>query len=372
MRSLSAEPAGAGTGGCEKPARIRASSSRRGSVRPRFPGSERRDEVERELEMRPVGGGQASGAEGLRILDDTEFDRVRDGFRELLPVGPDLERHLAGVVDDTLQHPGSLVRAQLAHATLLELGVQPSSSIRLSVAIEYFHTASLLFDDLPSMDDAEERRSRPCPHLVHGEAATVLAALGLINEAYSLLWEALGPLPDSTRSRTSSLVKECLGLQGILNGQSRDHHFGEGARTAADAVEASAGKTVPLIRLTLVLPALVGGATARELDRLESLSSCWGLAYQILDDFKDRLMDHEEVGKSTGRDVLLVRPSVPATAGSAGAMGRLDELLSNAAGLLADLQGSGTRQWSHLEQLQARLSAVRADIAARLARSAWR
>jgi geranylgeranyl pyrophosphate synthase len=273
-------------------------------------------------------------------------------------------------VEDTLSHPGSLVRAQLAHATLRELGAPSGRSIRLAVALEYFHTASLLFDDLPSMDDARERRGHACPHLVHGEAATVLAALGLINQAYALLWDSLGGLDAAGRERGSVLVAECLGLTGILDGQSRDLHFAESRRTPDDALEASAGKTVPLIRLTLVLPALVGGASDEEIGRLESLSECWGLAYQILDDFKDRLMDDDEVGKSTGRDLLLARPSVPVTSGSEAALERLDALLADAAESLAGLGRSRIGRWAHLETLQRRLVAERDEIVQRLERAA--
>ena len=71
------------------------------------------------------------------------------------------------------------------------------------------------------------------------------------------------------------------------------------------------GKTVSLIRLTLLLPAMAGSASEETTFRLDGIATAWGLAYQIIDDFKDLLMSEEETGKSTSRDSLLGRPSFP-------------------------------------------------------------
>jgi geranylgeranyl pyrophosphate synthase len=301
----------------------------------------------------------------LRLVDDATQDRLLAGYRGMLPRAHDPERHLSAVVEDTLDHPGSLVRAQLAHATLRELGGRDDAAVALAVAIEYFHAASLLFDDMPAMDDAMERRGRACPHLVHGEAATTLAALGLINQGYALAWRAIGILPDDEREHAAEFLTECLGLRGILDGQSWDVHFNEGPRTPERALRAAAGKTVPLIRLTLVLPALVGQAAAETIASLESLSTAWGLAYQILDDFKDRLVTDEEAGKSCGRDASLGRPNVALTTGDASALERLDDLLTEATRQLAQLRGTA-RGWDHLVLLHGILVAERENIAHRL------
>ena len=305
----------------------------------------------------------------LRLVDDDTHARLTEACRTLLPRSGDLERHLSAVVDDTLAHPGSLIRAQLAHATLRRLGGADAPATALAVAIEYFHAASLLFDDMPSMDDASERRGRPCPHLVHGEAATTLAALGFINHAYGLAWRAIGTAPESHRERAAELVVECLGLRGILDGQAWDIAFGEGPRTKERALRAAAGKTVPLIRLTLVLPAIVAGAEEPIVASLESLSRSWGLAYQILDDFKDRLAADAETGKSCGRDGDLGRPNVALTAGDAGALRELDQLLSASARDLARLR-SGGRDWDHLVLLQGMLAEERDAVGRRLTTAA--
>ena len=127
------------------------------------------------------------------------------------------------------------------------------------MAIEYFHTASLVFDDMPAMDDARERRGAPCVHHRFDEATATLAALALINRAYALLWQVLGSLPDAARDAAARLVGDCLGAQGILSGQSRDLQFESSPRREHDVLAVAVGKTVTLIRLTLLLPALIAG-----------------------------------------------------------------------------------------------------------------
>ncbi len=297
-----------------------------------------------------------------RLLDALEQRYLLEGFHRLLPAGPGVEPHLRGVLQDALRHPGSLVRAQLAYGILRRREVAAEAARAVAVAIEYFHTSSLLFDDLPSMDDAEERRGHPCPHLVHGEAAATLGALALITRAYALLWQVIGELPPARRRRAADLVAACLGVDGILNGQAHDLYFAGGGERRVLAV--AEGKTVSLIRLTLLLPAIVAGLGAVERRRLDRLATVWGLSYQILDDFKDHLMSAEETGKSTLRDGALGRPNLPHALGTEQALEKLEALLAEGRELLTRL-AAGER-WSQLESLQELLEDERGKVRQRL------
>src|SRR5579863_9723530 len=126
--------------------------------------------------------------------------RLRRAFQAGFPMPHGTESHLAGALRDTLHHPGSMVRAELAFRIASVFGLHDDRSEQLAIAIEYFHTASLLFDDLPSMDDAQLRRGIPCAHHVHGEGAAILAALALINRAYSLVWKSVSGLSPEVQS----------------------------------------------------------------------------------------------------------------------------------------------------------------------------
>jgi geranylgeranyl diphosphate synthase type II len=88
------------------------------------------------------------------------------------------------------------------------------------------------------------------------------------------------------------------------------------------------GKTVSLIRLTLVLPGILGGASPDELQLLDRIAVCWGLTYQIVDDLKDVLHTSEESGKTHSRDVSLGRPNIALAIGIAAALQRLARLIA--------------------------------------------
>ena len=306
----------------------------------------------------------ASGASRALLLDRPDFEFVAAGFRALLPTSFELESNLRGVIEDTLGHRGSLFRAQLVYAAARRRGLAAAKARELAVAIEYFHTASLLFDDLPAMDDARERRGFACAHVRHGEAAAMLGALALINQGYALLWRVLGGLSPRRSEKAAQLVNECLGLHGILNGQSRDLHFQKSARGEREVLAVAQGKTVTLIRLTLLLPALATGARRQEVEELEKLASAWGHAYQIADDFKDLLMEDAEIGKSVRRDDQLGRPNLPVAIGRAAAMARLEDWLRQGRASIARLG-----DYPELGKLQQVLEGEAAEVAARLAGS---
>jgi geranylgeranyl diphosphate synthase, type II len=248
-------------------------------------------------------------------------------FTSSLEVPTETEPHLGEALRHTLEHPGSLVRARLVYEMSQVYGLSDIRSKSLAVAIEYFHTASLLFDDLPCMDDAMERRGEPCVHRIQGEAATVLAALGLVSRAYALLWQGLVGLPTDRQSLAGAYVEKCLGVDGLLNGQSEDLHFASLPKYRRSPHKVATGKTVSLIRLSLVLPALLGGAQPGEVQLLERLAAFWGLSYQILDDLKDVFQQPGQTGKTAARDKSLNRPNIALAIGTNESLLRLERLL---------------------------------------------
>ena len=265
-----------------------------------------------------------------RLLEDGDRSRLLGAYRDSLPIAPGVETDLAAALRDLLAHPGSLARAQIAYGVAAERGSK-ESAIAVAIAIEYFHSASLVFDDLPAMDDAGLRRGRPCPHRVWGEGIAILAALTLVNRAYELLWSVLSSLPRTRRDEAAALVATNLGLEGLVGGQARDLHFvSAGTPDRSAAIEIAMGKTVSLIRLALVLPAIVAGVPRRTREWLAALASPWGMAYQILDDFRDELVSPADADKSVHRDEALGRPNQARLAGMDRALLDLEEHLRRA------------------------------------------
>ncbi len=252
---------------------------------------------------------------------------LREAFASGLPQMPGTESHLQDALRQTLNHPGTMVRAQMVLEIATHYGLAEEPAKNLAIAIEYFHTASLIFDDLPCMDDAAKRRGAPCVHRVHGEATAILAALGLINRAYALAWRTIHSAPVEHRQAAGDYLEQCLGVAGVLNGQSQDLHYGTLPEAARAPHKVALGKTVSLIQLSLVLPALLGGANKSERRLLEHLATFWGLSYQIIDDLKDMFSRSELTGKTAARDEALNRPNAVLTAGTIPAFHRLERLL---------------------------------------------
>jgi geranylgeranyl pyrophosphate synthase len=252
---------------------------------------------------------------------------LREAFEAGLPLFPETESHLRDALLQTLHRPGSMVRAQMVFEMATHYGLAAGSASQLAIAVEYFHTASLIFDDLPCMDDAATRRGEPCIHRTHGEATAILAGLGLVNRAYALAWQAIQTAPAEHRPAAGRYLEKCLGVAGVLNGQSQVLHYATLPQNARTPQTVALGKTVSLIQLSLVLPALLAGASETEQQLLERLARFWGLSYQIIDDLKDRFSRSELTGKTAARDELLHRPNAVLQAGARPAFRRLKRLL---------------------------------------------
>ena len=260
-------------------------------------------------------------------MDEMNQKNLRNALAEYLPLPAGTEPHLKEALQSVLRNPGSLVRPEIVGKMFAAYCLHEIHATELGIALEYFHTASLLFDDLPCMDDALERRGAPCIHVEFGEAEAMLTALALINKAYELTWRAIAGCGQDRQLKALSYVEQCLGVGGLLNGQSMDLNYSSLKHDLQTTERIAMGKTVSLIRLTLVLPGILGGASPAELQLLDRVAICWGLSYQIVDDLKDVLHTPTKSGKTGSRDVSLGRPNIALAAGVEGAVQRLTRLI---------------------------------------------
>lgn len=265
-----------------------------------------------------------------------------------------VEPRLAAALGDVLSRPGSMVRAVAVYLIGIEMGVAEEAARAVACGIEYLHTASLVFDDLPAMDDARIRRGNPCLHVVHGEAVAMLAALALINRAYGLIWQGIRRASPARRERAGEWVDARLGTRGVIGGQAFDLSGWRGEQSAADVSEVAARKTGDLLRLTLVLPALIGRGTEREIQLLDRIGMLRGLAYQAADDLKDVLCSPEVTGKTAGRDEELGRPNLILAEGFQATLRRFKRLRQTGDRLQQALPGPAGR-WGMLAPLRVTL-----------------
>lgn len=237
-------------------------------------------------------------------------DALRQAYVAHFPPIANLQDSLAGVLDQTRSNGGSLVRAKIASAVAFAGGCEEELSHKIGVAVEYFHTASLLIDDLPSMDDGLMRRGQPCAHREFGESATLLGALALINRGHSLIWEVVARGGYKVSETLSELLESCLGAAGICNGQALDLSYSPLDGGPVDVAEIADLKTGSLFRLALLLPAQIVGLSPKLQKDLETVAAHWGHAYQLIDDVVDELSTPSISGKTTQQDALLHRPNM--------------------------------------------------------------
>ncbi len=271
-------------------------------------------------------------------MNDDHHQQLRHTFLTYFPLSPQTEPHLRAALDRVLSNPGSLIRPQIVSSMFTAYELPAVHASELGIALEYFHTASLLFDDLPCMDDATERRGQPAIHVEFGESGAILTALALVNRAYALTWKSVAGCarinPALTRQAEAlDYIERYLGVGGLLNGQSMDLNYASlHLKNEPDGHHVTHAiamrKTVSLIRLTLVLPGILGGASPDELQLLDRIAVCWGLTYQIVDDLKDVLHTSEESGKTHSRDVSLGRPNIALAIGIPAAVQRLSRLIA--------------------------------------------
>jgi geranylgeranyl pyrophosphate synthase len=265
-----------------------------------------------------------------------------------------VEPRLAAALGDILARPGSMVRAVTAYQIGVGMGAPEESARAVACGIEYLHTASLVFDDLPAMDDARTRRGAPCPHVAHGEAVAMLAALALINRGYALIWQGIRRTSSSRRERAGDWVDARLGTRGVIGGQAFDLQGWRGEQSPAEVSEVAARKTGDLLRLTLVLPALIGHGTEREIQLLDRIGLLRGLAYQAADDLKDVLCTQGESGKTGGRDQEMGRPNLILAEGFQAALRRFKRVRQMGDRAQATLPGAPER-WGMLAPLRVSL-----------------
>ena len=184
---------------------------------------------------------------------------------------------------------GKRLRPVLAMAAAEAVGAPPERALPVATAVELIHTYSLVHDDLPCMDDDDERRGRPTVHVAFDEATAVLAGDALLAAAFAVVAEGVcGETPPAERRLAATReLAEAAGSLKLVGGQADDLGF-EAAVADAEAIESiHLRKTAALITSSILGGAILAGADAAALARLRRFGEAVGVAFQIADDLLD-------------------------------------------------------------------------------------
>lgn len=247
----------------------------------------------------------------MRASNNTAFveaflDRYKrltvDLLLEYLPA-TEPRRHLYDLLPSYPTRPGKGLRPGLCIGTCLAFEGRIDDVIRCAVAIEMFHNAFLIHDDLE--DGSEERRGEPTLHAVHGIPIAVNAG-----DALNVL--SIGPLMENLRILGPSLtwdvfteiqhmVRQSVEGQAMELGWVRDNDLD---LTEDDYLRMTLKKTC---WYTCMHPCRIGCLVARgdvhEVDRFNRFAYFMGAAFQIQDDILNLIGERERYGKEIGGDI---------------------------------------------------------------------
>ena len=203
----------------------------------------------------------------------------------------------------SLMAGGKRIRPIIALAFCRMFGGRDEAALPYGCALEMIHTASLIHDDLPCIDDDELRRGRPTNHVVFGESTALLAGDGLLMDAFGVIAKN-EQVPAEFNLEAIRVLSDCTGTHGLVGGEFIDV-MGETSPLGLESLKKmDAYKTGALIKASALLGCLAAGVSLSD-ERIKDVNlyaENIGLAFQIVDDVLDVIGSAEELGKNPGAD----------------------------------------------------------------------
>jgi geranylgeranyl pyrophosphate synthase len=268
--------------------------------------------------------------------------RVNAALEHWLPAADQPPARLHQAMRYAVLGSGKRLRPALVYATGDALGASAAALDPPACAVELVHAYSLVHDDLPAMDDDDLRRGAPTCHRHFDEATAMLAGDALQAHAFGLITAepTAGAIAAADRARLAATLANAAGADGMAGGQAFDLFACGEAAELAELERMHRYKTGALIRASVLLGALAGGASADQAEPLGRYGAAVGLAFQIVDDILDVTGDTATLGKTQGADRERDKPTYPALLGVAGARSRAVDARDRALAALDDADGA--------------------------------
>ena len=205
---------------------------------------------------------------------------------------------------------GKRIRPQLvlASAALNGQGLLQDAAMDVALAIELFHTYSLVHDDLPAMDNDDFRRGRLTVHKAFDEATAILVGDALQTLAYETILQS-PHMRHEQKIDVLTVMTQAGGVEGMAGGQAIDlEHVGQ-AIDLNELEQMHRMKTGALLRASAVMGGIAGGLKKTQIESLDRYANHLGLAFQVVDDVLDATMDTATLGKTAGKDALADKPT---------------------------------------------------------------
>lgn len=235
-----------------------------------------------------------------------KVEHINNVLEKFLPAEEGQQRIIFEAMNYSVRAGGKRLRPILMEETYHMFGGSSAVIEPFMAAIEMIHTYSLVHDDLPAMDNDEYRRGKKTTHAVYGEAMGILAGDALLNLAYETAAKAFDmEVADTRVARAFAVLAKKAGVYGMVGGQVVDVESEKSddcsiTREKLDFIYRL--KTGALIESSMMIGAILAGASSDEVSRIEQIAAKLGLAFQIQDDVLDVTSTLEVLGKPVGSD----------------------------------------------------------------------
>ncbi len=227
---------------------------------------------------------------------------IEEIIKEYLPEETGFQKTVLEAMNYSVMAGGKRLRPMLMQETYRMFGGEGELVHPFMAAIEMIHTYSLVHDDLPAMDNDEYRRGKKTTHAVYGEAMGILAGDGLLNLAFETAAEVFTIEVSPRTARALQILSRKAGIYGMIGGQVVDVES-EGQPLSRDKLNFIYRlKTSALIESSMMIGAVLAGASDEEVAAVERVAGDVGLAFQIQDDILDVTSTLEVLGKPIHSD----------------------------------------------------------------------
>jgi geranylgeranyl diphosphate synthase, type II len=272
-------------------------------------------------------------------VDTTQFDLFDYLHSQQDLVNRELERAVQSGYPERLYESmrysvlsgGKRLRPALCIAGCEATGGKADTALPTACALEMLHTATLIHDDLPSMDNDDYRRGQLANHKVFGEGMAVLTGDALLAYSLEFIIDNTHDVPPDRLLRVMRTLIHMVGVHGAVAGQVVDlESEGRDDVSLATLEFIHTHKTGALLEAAVVTGAVLAGADEDTIGRMSRFARPLGLAFQIIDDVLDVTSTPQQLGKTPNKDAAAGKATFPRLLGIERSIQRAHDLVTEA------------------------------------------
>lgn len=283
---------------------------------------------------------------------------IERGFIPYLPKEEGYAKTVLEAMNYSILAGGKRLRPMFLYEAFHVFGGREEAAVRpFMMAIEMIHTYSLVHDDLPAMDNDDYRRGKLTTHKKYGEDIGILAGDALLNFAYETACLAFDSHTESSLiGQAMRVLAVKAGVYGMVGGQTADVEHSGQAMDEDTLYYIYKNKTSALIEASLMVGAILAGASDEDVASMETVGECVGIAFQIQDDILDVAGDEKKIGKPVNSDVQNEKPTYVAVHGLEKSRESVREYTERGIEALAEIAWQDARSADFLRELIASLA----------------